>query len=157
MKKVLFRLIGWVLVFIGMTILLFPLAIISYWIGNPGDMINPQPSEIFILTGFPLLGFIVIYSGVIIYRRFRETRPFLAKGGEPIHSAIVWKKGTESGLFLTSCERVVSINQASRATAHIGYRLVPAERATCSDCNLREGRAILDKIAHDRIRPATGI
>jgi hypothetical protein len=133
-----------------MVILLFPIGFISYWTGYPGAPIIPQLSDILMLCGLTLLGFIVIYSGVIIYRMFREMRPFLAKGGEPIHSASVWKKGIESGLFLTSCERVVSINQASRATAHVGYRLVPAERATCSECNLREGKAILDRVAHER-------
>ena len=83
-------------------------------------------------------------------RRFRKTKPFLAKDGEPIHSGKNWKKQSESGLFLTSCGRVVSINQESRATAHVGYRLVTAERATCKECNIREGKAVMDRVAHGR-------
>ena len=151
MNKNHYRFIGKVLAIIGMIILfLFPIVILMNWT-YPGGSIVPQPSDILILAGFMLFGFILTSSGMIIHRRFKGMQPFLAKGGEPIHSVTVWKKGSESGLFLTSCERVVSINQDSRATAHVGYRLVPAKRATCSECTLREGKAALDSFAHGRI------
>lgn len=150
MNEYQYRLIGRLLAFIGMLILLFPIFIISVWFLWYDSVYIPQLLEILILAGLVLLGLIVASSGVIIHRRFREIGPFLTKDGEPIHSGNVWKKGTEPGLFLTSCERVVSIYQDSRETAHVGYRTVIAKRATCSDCNLRKGRAILDSVPYGR-------
>lgn len=87
-----------------------------------------------------------------MFRRFRNTKPYLTKDGESIHSGKPWKKQSESGLFLISCGRVVSINQESKATAHVGYKIVPAKRATCKDCNIRQGKAVLDRVRHgDRL------
>jgi hypothetical protein len=145
-----YRLLGKALAVIGALILFFPIFILIYWFGeNPGGYI-PQLFDFAILAGFAILGIITAYSGLKIYGRFRETGPFLAKDGEPIHSGKIWKKGTESGLFLTSCGRVVSTNQESRETGHVGYRIVPAKQATCSDCTLSEGKAVLDSVAHSR-------
>ncbi|TFH07204.1 MAG: hypothetical protein E4H14_09010 [Candidatus Thorarchaeota archaeon] len=145
-----YRLFGTALAVIGAFILFFPIFILIYWFGeNLGGYI-PQLFDFTILAGFAILGIITAYSGLKIYGRFREIGPFLAKDGEPIHSGKIWKKGTESGLFLTSCGFMVSINQESKETGHVGYRIVPAKQATCSDCILREGKAILDSVAHSK-------
>ncbi len=147
MTKRLLRVIGKGLAIIGIPVFLFfsygVFAVLSYT-GEYG----PRPADVVLIPTFALLGLSMIGGGVMILRRFEEIVPFLAKGGGPIHSGSIWKKGSESGLFLTACERVVSINQESRATAHAGYRIVSSERATCSDCVLREGRAILDRVEH---------
>jgi len=144
-------LVGRGIAFIGVAIFLFPIAVLTYWIGgNPGEYIL-QPFDIPILAAFGILGLIMICSGLIINRRFLVIGPFLTKDGEPIHSGKIWMKGTESGLFLTSCGCVVSINQTSRETAHTGYRVVTASHVTCNDCSLREGGAIMDTVRHGRI------
>ncbi|MGY5881519.1 MAG: hypothetical protein RTV31_14805 [Candidatus Thorarchaeota archaeon] len=146
-----YSLVGRGLAFIGVVIFLFPIVVLSYWIGgNPGEYIL-QPFDIPILAGFGILGLVMAYSGLIINRRFAVIGPFLTKDGESIHSGKVWTKSSESGLFLTSCRRMVSTNQTSRETAHIGYRVVTASHATCNDCNLREGGAIMDTVRHGRI------
>lgn len=85
-----------------------------------------------------------------ILRTFKEMRPYLAKAGEPIHSGRTWKKESESGLFLTSCERVVSTNLESRETVEVGYRLVSTEGPTCRDCSIRAGRVILESFGKHR-------
>lgn len=144
-----YRIMGKVLAFIGMITFLFSISGLTYWVGQT-DAIFTNLSTILILTGITLLGFTVACSGVIIYNRFREMKPHLSKGGEPIHSGEIWKKGTESGLFLTTCGLVVSINQESRETAHVGYRITSTQRTTCSDCVLREGRVILDAVSYRR-------
>ena len=141
-----YRLIGTVLTCIGVIVFLTPISAFITGIANPNGPFFPPLSVIPILTGFILLGFIMTYGGVNILRRFRKVRPFLTKGGEPIHLAEVWKKGTELGLYLTSCGKVVSINQVSKGTAHVGYRIVTTKDTTCRDCSLREGRAILDSV-----------
>ena len=89
-------------------------------------------------------------AGMSILRGFGKTRIFITKGGESIHLATVWKKGTESGLYLTSCGKVVSINQVSIGTAHVGYRIVTTKDTTCRDCSLREGKLVLDSVAKRR-------
>lgn len=99
---------------------------------------------IIILAGFAIIGFAMILGGGNIQRRFGEREPFLANNGGPIHSGRAWKKGTEAGLFQTSCGLVVSTNHESGVTTHVGYRIVPAKRVTCEDCAQRRGRAILD-------------
>ena len=130
MEEYLYRLIGRFLVYIGIIILLLPF--ISLF------------SNILTFFTYLFFGFIMVFSGATIQRRFREIKPFLTKFGEPIHSARIWNKGSESGLYLTSCERVVSINQESKATAHVGYRIAVAKRATCRDCILSEVKPIMD-------------
>ena len=149
MKKRLLRLIGKGLAIIGIPIFLFfswgVYSVLSYT-GEYG----PLPSEVVWIPAFALLGFSMIGIGVEILRRFEEGGPFLTKDGEPIHSGSVWKKGTESGLFLTLCGRVVSINQESQATAHVGYGIASAESTTCRECAMREGKAILEGVAPRR-------
>jgi len=146
-----YSLLGRGIAFIGVVIFLFPIAVITYWIGGNPEGYILQPFDIPILAVFGILGLILAYSGAIIHRRFAVIGPFLTKDGELIHSGKAWTKGTESGLFLTSCGRVVSINQTSRETAHIGYRVVTASYVTCNDCNLKEGGAIMDTVRHGRI------
>ncbi|TFH09704.1 MAG: hypothetical protein E4H14_03925 [Candidatus Thorarchaeota archaeon] len=150
MTEGVYRVLGKLLAVIGVFILFFPIILLIYWVvGNPGGYFL-QLFDIAILTGFTMLGIITTHSGIKIYKKFREIGPFLAKNGDPIHSGKIWKKGAESGLFLTSCGRVVSTNQESKETGHVGYRIVPAKQATCSDCVIGEGKAILDSIALNR-------
>ena len=139
MNEVHYRIIGWALTLIGIAILLSPI----FFIVIAPQLLLILVDTVFISIGFYFLGLTVTCSGMIILRRFRKVQLFLTKGGEPIHSAEVWKKGTESGMYLTSCGRVVSINQSSEGTAHVGYKLATAQRTTCRDCSLREGRAII--------------
>ena len=151
MSEYQYRLIGKLLLFIGMIILLFPISVPYSWIvwsGFPPAI--PNPSTPLIIAAFLLLGFIIAFIGATIQTRFREKNLFLTKFGETIHSGNIWKKKSEWGLFLTSCERVVSINQESKETAHVGYRIIKANRATCSDCIRREVKAILDRVTHRR-------
>jgi hypothetical protein len=119
--------------------------------GEYGPLPLSYYSDIALLHVFILLDIGMISIGVIILKIFAEVIPFLTKDGEPIHSGRPWKRGPESGLFLTSCGLVVSINQESRTTAHVGYKIVTAKRATHRDCVLKEGRAVLDNFAHGRI------
>ena len=141
MREHLYSLLGKVLAFVGVIIVLFPILI--FWIiWNNEDYL--QLLAILMFIEIASLGIGITTIGVVIHKRFRETEPFLAKEGEPIHSGRVWMKKAESGLFLTSCGLVVSINQESGETAYVGYRLVPAKRATCIDCTQRKGREILD-------------
>ncbi|MFW9908955.1 MAG: hypothetical protein ACFFEF_10300 [Candidatus Thorarchaeota archaeon] len=92
------------------------------------------------------LGFVVAIAGIANYRRHREPHLFVTKAGEPIHSAFVWKKGPEPGLFITRCERLVSIDSLSIGTAHVGYRIVTAEHATCNECKEKERKAIAEEV-----------
>lgn len=153
MKAWLFRIIGKILTFIGAVIFLFTTSVVIIWAGHPDPLtiaeIYAHPSTP-LLVGFIPIGFFMICDGILILRRYEEVIPFLTKDGEQIHSGKPWKKGSESGLFLTSCGRVVSINQESSATAHVGYKIVTAKRATHSDCTQKEGGAILENVVHRR-------
>lgn len=143
MKERHFRLIGKIMILIGTMLLFFPLLlvflpsyIVHYWFSQtPGFLLYSE---------FLFIGINLILGGAFFQLIFEEKMPFLTKTGEPIHSAKLWTKGLESGLFLTQCERVVSINPESNATAHAGYRLVTAKRPTCSDCRISEGRVLLE-------------
>ncbi len=139
-----FRLIGKALAFTGTVILISPILMphLTSW--------SAHPSIYRIYDVFLLLGIICACSGVIILRTFKEMRPYLVKAGEPIHSGRAWKKESESGLFLTSCERVVSTNLESRETLDVGYRLVSAEGPTCRDCSMRAGRVLLESFGKHR-------
>ncbi|MHA1906808.1 MAG: hypothetical protein ACW98Y_05915 [Candidatus Thorarchaeota archaeon] len=139
--------IGKALACIGAMLFLIPVVAFIIGITNPEGPFLPPPSIIPSLTVFIILGLTMIYSGVKILRRFRKMQPFVTKGGEPIHMAEVWKKGTELGLYLTSCGKVVSINQSSEGTAHVGYRLVTTKDTICSACSIKQGRAILDSVS----------
>lgn len=154
MMENLLRLIGKGLVISGMAILLFSMPALGYSIIFPSwytSEYGPSVADILRFVGFFLIGIIVTYSGLNILRRFEEKTLFLTREDESIHSGEIWKKGSESGLFLTSCGRVVSINQESKDTAHVGYRIVAAEQATCRDCSLNEGKAVLDRVRHGRM------
>ncbi len=150
-----FRLVGKILASIGVILLLFPIVVGLFWFAYMNDPYNPPymyipPEGIFTMIGIFSVGFILTSAGMVVLRRYRKVRPFFIKGGGPIHSADAWKKGSESGLFLTSCGFVLSINEESNATAHIGYRIINAERATCRDCALAEGSGILERASHGR-------
>lgn len=146
-----YRYYGSMITVVGMTMLVTYTIVVTFWLSHPMSIPqlynDPRPA---IIRGFLPVGFILTCSGVIIRERFSGGNQFLTKDGEPIHSGKPWKKGSESGLFLTTCGLVVSINQESRATAHVGYKIITAKRATHRECNLREGRAVLDNFAHGR-------
>ena len=110
--------------------------------------ISPQGTLGYI--GSIWVGLILIFSGWQIVKSYRKSRLFFIKDGGPIHSGDTWKKSSESGLFLTSCGFVLSINQDSDATSHIGYKTVTADRTSCKDCALREGSVIIQSGASGR-------
>jgi hypothetical protein len=87
-----------------------------------------------------LFGITITYSGMKILGSIEERTPFFTKVGELIHSGETWKRGSELGLYATSCGLVVSTNKESRETAHVGYRIVYANQATCRDCIVVEGK-----------------
>ncbi len=153
MIEYLLRLIGKGLVISGMAILLFSIPALGYSIILPfwitGEY-GPSIADILHFMVFFLIGIIVTYSGVNILRRFEEKTLFLTRDGESIHSGRAWKKESESGLFLTSCERVVSTNLESRETVDVGYRLVSAEGLTCRDCSMKAGRILLESFRKHR-------
>ncbi|MHA2004828.1 MAG: hypothetical protein ACW975_10905 [Candidatus Thorarchaeota archaeon] len=144
MKELLYRLIGKGLGIFGILMFLFfsygTYVVITYT-AEYGSM---QPGMIFIPV-FALLGLSMIGTGLMILRRFEEKTPNFTKIGEPIHSGRTWKRGSESGLFATSCGLVVSTNQESRETAHVGYRIVYPDHATCRDCVQRVGKEIIEQ------------
>ncbi len=151
MKERIYREYGSLLTVVGLTMLLIHTLIITFsfipLIRFPSLYTDPRAT---IALGFLPLGIILTCSGVIIRRRFGGGILFLIKDGEPIHSGKPWYEGFESGLFLTSCGFVLSINQESRATAHVGYKIVSANRATHKECIQNEGRAILESVSHGR-------
>lgn len=149
MKVRLLRLIGKGLVIVGFPLLLLLSYAVFSVLTYTGEY-GPLPYEVSLLPPFILLGISMSGIGVILLKRFEERMPFLAKDGGPIHSGKPWKKGSESGLYLTSCGLVVSINKESEETAHVGYMIVPAKRATHRECVEKEGGAILEKHAHGR-------
>ena len=151
-----YRSIGEGVAISGLLMVLIPVYFILYWMRLGPVVYASQWSNVISLEIIAILGFFMISIGLIVNRPIREMETFLAKGGGPIHSCKIWKKGTESGLFLTTCELVLSINQESRETGHVGYRIVPAKRATCSDCSKRKGKVILDSVAKRRGDIVTG-
>jgi hypothetical protein len=127
---------------VGLVLFFGPiLAFSSQW-ANGG--LTLDLNSVVLLAAFAFPGFVLFSIGSITYKKHRTIQPFLAKKGGDIHSGTAWKRGTEPGLFLTTCGLVVSINNDSSATAHVGYTIVHAKRATCKECVLREGRAILE-------------
>lgn len=149
MKTHLFRLIAKGLIIIGLPLFLFHSYAVFRVVTYTGEY-GPLPSDVVLLPVFLLLDFSIISIGVIILRRYLESLPFLTRDGEPIHSGKSWKKGSEQGLFLTSCGLVVSINQESGSTTHVGYKIITAKRATHRECILKEGGEVLDRFAKRR-------
>ncbi len=128
--------------------LLFYTLIITFSFISPFRFPSPltDPRAIIVFQFLPL-GIILTSVGVIIRRRYREGIVYLIKDGESIHSGYPWYKGTEPGLYLTSCGLLVSINQESIDTAHVGYKIVSTNRATHKECVQNEGKAIIDGVA----------
>jgi hypothetical protein len=145
MRESFYRVGSKAIALVGLVLFFGPILVfLSVW-ANVG--LTPDPNFIAFLAflaGYAFPGFVLTCIGVIIYKRYREIQPFLAKRGGDIHLGTAWKRGTEPGLFLTTCGLVVSINNDSSETAHVGYRIVHATRATCKECILRRGRAILE-------------
>ncbi len=141
MKGHLFELIGKGLVISGVGILLFSIPIIGFsiYFRSSGE-VGPTMADIISLMGLFLVGITITCSGVRILGSIEERIPFFTKVGKPIHSGRTWKRGSESGLYATSCGLVVSTNQESRETAHVGYRIVYANQSTCRDCIAIEGK-----------------
>ena len=136
---------------IGLTMFLTSGIIVTLWLIDPFRFprLYFNPLTYVILAYLPL-AFILMCIGGIIRIKFRELNSFLIKDGGPIHSGKPWYKGSEPGLLLTSCGLVVSVNEESKATAHVGYRIIQAEHATHRDCVVNEGSEVLDKYAHGR-------
>ena len=150
LKERIYREYGSLLTVIGLIMLLIHTLIITFsfpLFRFPSPYTDPRAA---IALGFLPLGIILTCIGMLIRRRFGVGILFLIKDGEPIHSGKSWYEGFESGLFLTSCGLVVSINHESRATAHVGYKIVSANRATHKECVHNEGRAILENVTHGR-------
>lgn len=142
MREYFYRMIGKAVAIVGIFLFIIPLWTLWFaWISNPDFFVLPIV-PILVIIAAP--GFILMCVGSIIYKRHGEMPPFLAQNGDIIHSAQIWKRGGESGLYLTTCGFVVSVNDESNETAHVGYRLVRARRATCSDCIQERGRTILE-------------
>lgn len=151
MKGRIYREYGSLLTVIGLIMLLIHTLFITFSFINPFRFPSPYTDpRVTIALGFLPLGIILTCIGVLIRRRFGGGLLFLIKDGEPIHSGKPWYEGFESGLFLTSCGLVVSINQDSRDTAHVGYKIVSANRATHKECVQNEGRAVLEPVSYGR-------
>ncbi|MHA2142136.1 MAG: hypothetical protein ACXADC_09675 [Candidatus Thorarchaeota archaeon] len=143
MKVRLARIIGKALAIIGTPLFLFFSYGVFVTLSSTIDSGQLHPAFA-LVSSFALLSLGMIGAGVLILLRFEKRVPLLVKGGEPIHSGDIWKKRTESGLYLTSCGRVVSTSQKSRATAHTGYRIASAKGATCKDCVISIGKPIME-------------
>ncbi|MFX1579515.1 MAG: hypothetical protein ACFFBJ_07680 [Promethearchaeota archaeon] len=148
-----YQLLGRTITIFGLSILLI-LVVCSMIIFGYDNHQNIPPDIVIssqgiaILVGFFSVDLIVTCAGMLILKKHRKMIPFFAKSGGPIHSGKAWTKISEPDLFLTSCGIVLSINQESNTTSHVGYRIVTAKRATCSECIRREGRAIMEPVAH---------
>ena len=151
MERRTYRNYGSLLAGIGLTMFLASAIIVIIWLIDPLRFpqfyFNPLT---YVFLAFLPLGFILMCIGEIIRIKFGERGQFLIKDGGPIHSGKPWYEGPESGLFLTSCGLVVSINEESEATAHVGYKIIKAEHATHRECVVNEGSEVLDKYAHGR-------
>jgi hypothetical protein len=153
MSERFYQLLGRTITIVGLSLLLVLVvcSMIIFGYDNhqyiPPDIVVPSQG-IAILVGFFSVDFIVICTGMLILKKHRKMIPFFAKAGGPIHSGKAWTKSSEPDLFLTSCGMVLSINQESNTTSHVGYRIVTAKRATCSDCIRNEGRSIMEPVAH---------
>lgn len=150
MKRYLYRVVGKILMLIGIVLFLFPISVFNYWIEHPEGIILPSLSEIIIQSLYPVFGFFLFYSGYLINIRFREKPLYLIDRKGIIHSAFEWKKGNETGLYCTLCERIASVNQTSQETAYAGYKIAIAKTATCRECCRRKGGVILEAMAHNR-------
>jgi hypothetical protein len=144
MRDIFYRVIGNVLTLIGIVLVLIPVLGLFFAFTLPGDPFFPPLEIIPILIGLLVVGFGFAYGGNSIHRKGSVVQQLLTKAGEPIHSAKIWKKTVESGLYLTSYRLVVSINQNSKETAHVGYHIAIAKRGTCRDCFLKQGRAVIE-------------
>ena len=149
MKKSLFRLIGKGLAIIGTLVFLF-FSYGAYVVLSYNGEYDPLPQDVALMPFFAFLGLSMIAMGVFLLRRYEKLVPLLTKGGDLIHSGEIWNRGSESGLYLTLCGRVVSINQESSSTAHVGYKVAFEGQVTCRDCAIIEGRVVLESQAHGR-------
>ena len=147
MKSRVYREYGDLLTVIGLTLFLTYMAITSYWLRDPitfSRLSYTSDPRMFVIRSFLPLGLVLTFSGIVIHRKYSEGLVFLTRADEPIHSGKPWYQGSESGLYLTSCGLVVSINETSNETAHVGYKIVSAKSATHGDCVTKEGKDVLD-------------
>ncbi len=147
MKSRIYREYGSLLTAIGLTLFLTYIIIASYWLRNPITFSRffyaNDPSTIVIRSFLPL-GLVLTCSGMVIRRKYSEGSVFLTRADESIHSGRPWYQGPESGLYMTSCGLVVSTNETSNATVHVGYKIVSVKKATHGDCVTKEGKDVLD-------------
>ena len=147
MSERFYQLLGRTITIIGLSLLLI-LVSVSIIIFGDNSTILISSQGILALVGFFSFALVMTCVGIVILKKHRKIIPFFAKSGGPIHSGEAWTKSSEPDLFLTSCGMVLSINQESNTTSHVGYRIVTAKRATCSDCIRKEGRSIMEPVAH---------
>ena len=140
----LYRIIGKVMVIIGIPLLVFISFGIFYSASFTG-VYAPSRLEVMLLLLFFLVALGLTYFGFHIIITFQEKALFLTRVDEPIHSVEPWKKVPEPGLFLTSCGLIVSTSSESEETAYVGFTMISAEHATCSDCIVRSGKRVLEK------------
>ncbi|MDH4212570.1 MAG: hypothetical protein OEV85_01510 [Candidatus Thorarchaeota archaeon] len=153
MKRCIYREYGNLLITIGLALFLTYIIIVSYWLRDPITFSRPSYTNdprTFVIRSFFPLGLTFTCGGVVIRTMYREGILFLTRADEPIHSGKPWYKGSESGLFITSCGLVVSTNEMSNATAHAGYRIVSVKCATHGDCVVKEGKDVLDSASTHR-------
>ena len=146
-KSRIYREYGNLLTAIGLALFLTYLAIFSYWLRNPitySMLLYAIDPVTLAIRGFLPLGLVLICGGIVIRRKYSEGTLFLTRADESIHSARPWYQGSESGLYMTSCGLVVSTNETSNDTVHVGYRIVSAKQATHGDCVVKEGKDVLD-------------
>ncbi|MCK5266033.1 MAG: hypothetical protein KAR03_10540 [Candidatus Thorarchaeota archaeon] len=139
--------IGEITAIIGLVMFFIPVYFALFWMRFNRVVFASQGPDVIFLEIIAILGLFMIGIGLFVNRPKREREIFLAKGGGPIHSCTNWKKGNESGVYLTTCEIIVSINPDSKATGNVGYKIVPAKEATCSDCSTRKGKVLLYSVA----------
>ena len=155
MVESVYRIMGIIVSCFGAILILQPIGLFLIWFGEVNYPINPptvyiSPYGFSVMFLLFLYGIAVLYSGLHLLKKSTIANPFVTKDGGPIHSAKPWKRDSESGLFLTSCGLIVSINQESKATAHVGYRLVSSKHATHRACVEQEGRLVLEGFSKHR-------
>ncbi|MFW9977810.1 MAG: hypothetical protein ACFFEJ_07015 [Candidatus Thorarchaeota archaeon] len=138
------RAFGTSLVYLGIILLFVFLLSPGYWNIQYYTWTPPYRYDLHILPYLLLLAISVIVGGIFVRRKFPPRKLYVTSTGKQIHVARIWERTHEEELYLTSCELVVSTNQTSNRTAHVGYHLISAERPTCNKCSTKEGNRVLE-------------
>ena len=141
-------LLGKLLLVIGALLIFSYASALLYNLVNPYQSSSIEFIPMLQTITIIFLGFVVVYAGASNCGRYQEETLHVIKNGDFIHSARVWNTDVENGLLLTICGKLVSIQQHSDETAHVGYRYATAQQPTCRECCEREGRRIMDSAKH---------